>query len=189
MTCLVITLTAACAAASTSAVQSPPVTTPRVGARSFRALAADVPQASGDVDVRELRIRWTSGVPAVSAGTATAATLHTLSLSGETRSRQQLRRERRPELSPNHLVVVVQDANARELDWRIVNNPRVLRAEVPDTPGGPLTGRTLDRPDAELLVAIPNTPDANRILLYTPRWTGVEFELDLLAQLPLGPSR
>ena len=83
-------------------------------------------------------------------------------------------------------MIVVQDASARELDWRIVANPRLLRAEVPDAPGGALTGRTLEHQDAELLVAIPNAPGADRILLYSPRWTGVDYELDLLAQLPLG---
>jgi hypothetical protein len=174
-----------------SAVAQGAPAAPRVAARSFRALAADVPQASGDVDVRELRIRWTAGIPAVgaTASTAAAGSLHTLSLSGETRSRQQVRRQRRPEVSANDLVIVVQDAGARELDWRIVPNPRILRAEVPDTPGGPLTGRTFERQDTELLVAIPDTPDADRVLLYSPRWTGVEFELDLLAQLPLGRTR
>lgn len=155
-------------------------------ARSFQALVGGVPQASGDLPVRELRIRWTSIVP---AGAASTTRVHSLALAGDGRSRAQIRRERQPELSRNDLVVVVQDAAGRDLDWRRVANPRILRAEVPALPGGPLTGRELERSDAEILLTIPDSPAADRVVLFGPRWTGTQWELDPIAQLSLAAAR
>ena len=139
--------------------------------------------------LRELRLRLTTEAPAAagaqgavpqSSGSGT-----TLRLMGATRTRGQLRRERRPEVSISDLVVVLSDDQGVESDWRIVRDPRIVRAEVPETPGGALTGRTVERQDAELLVSIPDA-GATRLTIYKPRWTGTDYELDALAQLPLG---
>lgn len=95
-----------------------------------------------------------------------------------------LRRERRPQLSYDRLVVVLRDSQGRELDWRLVRNPAILRAEAPG-PDGQLTGRVIELDDVELSIAIPNIATADHIELYRPRWTGAEHMLDSLAQVPL----
>jgi len=46
------------------------------------------------------------------------------------RGQGPLPRERDPQLSMNRLVVVSSDAVGREIDWRIVPDPRLIREEV-----------------------------------------------------------
>ena len=95
-----------------------------------------------------------------------------------------LRRERRPQLSYDRLVVVVRDSAGRELDWRLVPNPAILRAEAPG-PDGRLTGRVIELEDVELSIAIPNIVTADHIQVYCPHWTGTRYMLDSLVQVPL----
>ena len=95
-----------------------------------------------------------------------------------------MRRERRPQLSYDRLVVVLRDVEGRELDWRIVQNPAILRAEAPG-PDGQLTGQEIELDDVELSIAIPDIATADHVELYRPRWTGTEYTLDSLVQVPL----
>ena len=96
-----------------------------------------------------------------------------------------LRRERRPQLADDRLVVVVEDAAGRELDWRIVSNPAIVRAEAPG-PDGRLQGRTIEINPVELSIAIPDVSGADRVSLYRPRWTGTEYLLVPFGQVQLG---
>ena len=96
-----------------------------------------------------------------------------------------LRRERRPQLSDDRLVVVVEDAAGRDLDWRIVPNPAIVRAEAPG-PDGQLQGRTIEINPVELSIAIPDIAGADRVSLYRPRWTGTEYLLVPFGQVQLG---
>jgi hypothetical protein len=91
-------------------------------------------------------------------------------------------RERDPQLSADRLVVIAVDAAGRTVDWRIVPDPTVLRAEEPDATGL-LSGRTLTRPAAEFRVALAADSRISEIRIYKPRWTGTEFVLE-----PLGTS-
>jgi hypothetical protein len=163
----------ACASAQTSAM------------RPFTTLARHVPQVDAH-GTRELRIQWTTAPP--QAGSPSAPPANAFTLLDQRRLDGELRRERKPEISPNHLVVVVLDATARELDWRLVANPRVLRAEGPG-PGGQLTGRVLEQGSAELLLTIPDVSGADRIQIYRPIWTGKEYRLEPLAQVSIGSGR
>jgi len=168
----VVALCPACASAQTS------------GMRPFRTLAS-VSQAEAPA-TRELRIQWTA-TPA-QPGAQPAQTLNSFTLLQQSRSTAALRRERQPEVSPNHLVVVVEDAGGRELDWRLVPNPRLIRAEVPG-PDGQLTGRTLEQNSTEFLVAIPDVSGADRLRIYRPIWTGKDYNLEPLAQVFIGRTR
>jgi hypothetical protein len=96
-----------------------------------------------------------------------------------------LPRERDPQLSAEHLVVISSDAAGRELDWRIVPDPRLIRAEVPDEQGR-LSGRLLQRSQADLLVDVPDLPQIARLRVYAAEWDGSAFVLHLLltADLP-----
>ena len=59
-----------------------------------------------------------------------------------------------------------------------------MRAEVPG-PNGQLTGRMIELDDVELLIAVPSIVTADHIRLYQPRWTGSEYMLDSLGQIPI----
>ncbi|HEY1304732.1 MAG TPA: hypothetical protein VGF24_14315 [Vicinamibacterales bacterium] len=173
LTTLTLFLMTGCASAQT------------ISARSFPALAASVTQAADARETRELHIRWTGGQATQgprSAGTGSFKLVKQARVSGAPR------RERQPELSASDLVVVVQDAYGQDVDWRIVPNPRIVRAEVPG-PDGLLSGRVIERDDVELLVLIPDVPGADRIQIFSPVWTGKDYRLDPLGQIEIGSGR
>lgn len=150
--------------------------------RSFRGLVSDVPQARDVQRVRQLRIA-TVGVEPDAGSTAQTrmfALLEQRVVPGG------LRRERFPQLSYDRLVVVVQDAAGRELDWRLAPNPGIVRADVPG-PDGRLRGGTIEIDSVELSIAIPDVEGADRVDIFRPRWTGSEYLLDLVGQVRLAP--
>ena len=167
---------ASCAAAQTQAQP----------ARPFSTLKANVAQVANGDQVRELRIQWV--VPRASSAAERARVPGSFRLLGQARFSGAPRRERQPEPSANDLVVVVQDAAGRDLDWRIMPNPRLIRAETPG-PDGLLSGQVLERDEVELLVYVPEVAGADRIQIYSPVWNGKEFTLEPLGQVVIGSSR
>src|SRR6185503_789505 len=154
------------------------------GSRSFRAVTTSVPQVE-TASVRELTIQWTTTPPAAGAQ---GRSVDAFTLIRQRTSNGGLRRERQPELSADQIVVVVQNAAGRELDWRLAPNTRIVRAEAPGADGR-LAGQVMERPSAELLVTIPDVPGADRIRLYRPVWTGKEYTLEPLADVVIGSAR
>jgi hypothetical protein len=149
--------------------------------RSFQALRDVLPQVSDMSGVLEVRLRWNPAARTQSGPPTTAAIFQSV------RQRTQpgrLRRERRPELSADRLVVVLVDRDGREIDWRLTPNPRVLRGEVPG-PDGQLTGRTYETNVAEFDIQIPDLPNTQRLHIYQPRWAQSEYVLELLGSVEL----
>jgi hypothetical protein len=144
--------------------------------RSFQALTAEVRQTDDMRGVLDLRVRWVATVRPQGGATSTFRLLDRRRESG------RLRRERRPELGPDRLVIVSLDAAGRELDWRITRNPRTLRAEVP-TETGELTGRVLESDAADFSIAVPDIPGIASVRVYQPRWSGSEYTLEPLGEL------
>ena len=95
-----------------------------------------------------------------------------------------VRRERQPQLTTDQLVVVQRDPDGRALDWMMVPDPRLVRAEVPGADGR-LTGRIVQRDDTELMVAVTRLPATVTLSIYQPRWTGTEYLLDLVGEVAL----
>ena len=155
-------------------------------ARPFSSLKANVAQVTGSNEARELWIQWTT--PRAQSAAARQRSPGAFTLLGQTRFSGAPRRERQPEPSANDLVVVVQDADGRDLDWRIVPNPRLLRLETPDQDGR-LSGRTIERDEVEMLLYIPDLPGADRIQIFSPVWNGTDYTLDPLGQLTIGSGR
>lgn len=151
--------------------------------RTFSALARTVPQAEPDGQVIELRVHWTPA-PITGQAAGAARPADTLVLTAQTLSSGFLRRDRRPQLSADMLVLVVRAADGRELDWRTTPNPRILRAETPQ-PDGRLTGQFFELPDVDLFMAIPRLLDASAVRIYQPRWTGTDYALDIVGDVAL----
>ena len=162
--------------------------TPAQRPLSFRSLTARVPQASATGLVTELRIQWITSTRSNGTATSAPARIHSFKLLEAKMTRGRLRRARRPELSADQLVVVVQARDGRELDWRLLGNPRIVRAEVPG-PDGRLGGQILERDAVELSFAIPRMPNATSIRVYQPRWTGTEYVLDTIGDVSVVGSR
>ena len=155
------------------------------GPRTFRSLVSAVPQAES-TQVQELRIQWTTAPGTATGATAAAPVSNMFTLLQARTSAGGLRRERAPELSPTQLVVVLADAEGKELDWRIVADPSIIRAEVPG-PDGRLSGQIVQQASTELLVAVPGIRGAARIDIYRPVWNGRDYTLTNLGGLPLDP--
>jgi len=154
-------------------------TVPTPGTRTFAAIRDGVAQADA-TGAQEIRLRWVSRDPRTASQPATEAVqvLERRRLAG------RVGRERHPELSLDKLVVVATDLSGKDVDWRIVADPRLLRGETADS-RGVLSGQSFRRIEADLLVTIPDRPEIRRLLLYEPRWTGREFVLDLLGAVEL----
>lgn len=154
----------------------------QVQARSFRTLTMSVPQATSAAGVLELRLRWTTGTGA--ARGAAARQTQSFTLLQRRVAQGSLAAERFPELSDDRLVLVSEDVAGRELDWRIVPNPRLIRAEAPG-PDGQLRGGVIERGGADFSIAVPAMPRLARIRIYQPRWTETEFLLDPLGEITI----
>lgn len=154
--------------------------------RTFAALARTVPQVAPDGQVLELRVHWTAR-PITGQAAGAVKPADSLVLTAQNLSSGFLRRERRPQLSADMLVLVVRAADGRELDWRTTPNPRILRAEIPQ-PDGRLTGQFFELPDVDLFIAIPRLLDASTVRVYQPRWTGTDYALDIVGDVSLTPQ-
>jgi hypothetical protein len=96
----------------------------------------------------------------------------------------RLPRQREPELNSDKVVIVARDSGGKVLDWQVVPDPRIIRAEAAG-PGGELSGRVLYRDRADFLFTLPNDPTITRIDFYHPRWTGTNFDLDPIGGVAL----
>lgn len=162
--------TAACAAAAQTSGAVP---------RAFGALRDRVAQVDAG-SAQEIRIHWFVKDPRIAA----QAAADDLTVVDRRPVLGAIARERRPELAPDKLVVVLIDNDGREVDWRIIPDPRLIRGEFADA-DGKMNGQQLRRVETDFLVAIPDLPSIARLALYQPRWTGREFMLDLVGTVDL----
>ena len=144
--------------------------------RTFPDLISSVAQAPDTGHVREIQVKLTR-----SAATRETA----VELVEERVVRRGLRRDRRPEISPNHLVVVVLDNDDHAIDWRLFLDPGIVRAESPGRDGR-MWGQIVKHGVVELLIAIPNLDNAHRIHIHSPRWVNGEYLLDMIAEVFIG---
>jgi len=75
--------------------------------------------------------------------------------------------QRALEMADDRLLVLAVDAAGEIRFWSVIANPRIIRAEFPDS-SGRLSGRVVQR-DAELLVDIPADPAIREVRVYTPQ--------------------
>jgi len=142
-------------------------------ARTFEALRQAVSQAQADA-VLQARVLWNTDIATVNA--ADAKNRFTLT-SAETVA-GSLRRDRAPQVSSTSLVIVSQDDAGRELDWRVMQDPRVVRAEATRT--DTVNGERLYYVDIDLLLQLPALPETSQLAIYSVRAVGGQPVLDLL---------
>ena len=93
-------------------------------------------------------------------------------------------RQRAPELSPQHLLIVIVDENGDQSGWALVPDPRIIRVDNAD-PTGELSGQTIYLPRADFHVTLPEGPASAGLKIYQPRWAGAEYALRLLGTISL----
>ena len=140
---------------------------------------------------REVKIRWTDsanatsntpGIPSISAGEQKLPPV--VSLIEDKKRSGTLPRHRSVELSPTHVFIAAVDATNQLRWWSIIPDPRVVRAEFP-TSTGELRSENYSQSNFMLTVAFPDDPKITNLRFYKPRWTGSDFDLNLLAVVPV----
>jgi hypothetical protein len=147
--------------------------------RSFVEMRAVVPHAETAASQR-VELQWIA--PAAAERTAVRA--EDVRIVNRVRGGGPLPQDRDPQLSADRLVVVSSDAAGREVDWRIVLDPRLIRAETAD-PDGRLSSRLLQRTEANLLVDIPDRSDIVRLRIYAADAAAGGYVLRLVATADL----
>jgi hypothetical protein len=153
--------------------------------RPAAALAASLPTAATVADqpeLTELHVRWQVGVGAPDSLVLRAelVPVNAFEVAARGAVRGPLIRERAPDWSEEHLVVIAVDASGRETSWQKVLDPRVLRSEQPG-PTGELQGEIFLRTETELVVVVPDETTAS-LHVYETRWDGGRFVLRLLGR-------
>jgi hypothetical protein len=156
--------------AASSAVPAVAQTSP---SRTFDELRRAVPQAQAD-RVLQLRVRWHTAEPTADP----ARTENRFALISASAVPGSLRRDRAPQVSSTSLVAVSLDGDGRELDWRTLMDPRVVRAEASET--AELTGQRLYYLEIDVLLQVPDLPQTSRIRLYSVRAENGRAVLDPL---------
>ena len=131
---------------------------------------------------RELRISWEAdkaSLPKPAAAQYVNAPGRVALSQAAVRREGALPKQRSAELSPTQVVVVALDAEGRMLWCGLVNDPRLLRAELPG-PDGELRGQVSYGESAEFFVAYPDDESISEIRLYHPDWDGQKFSLGLV---------
>jgi hypothetical protein len=145
------------------------------------------PSGSGrDQSSSEIRVRWAAVTQAArtAQGLNRSADTSAFSLAEKRQTAGPMPRQRMPELSPNQILVVFMDEKGEQEDWALIQDPRILRAEIPG-PNGELSGKTIYRSNAEFLVPFSGSLRAASLKFYLPHWTGKEYSLDLLGALAI----
>ena len=91
-------------------------------------------------------------------------------------------RQRNPEITSRHLVVIGFDEYGQEVDRIIVTDPRLIRAEVFDTSGAIQASAEIYRQNVEFSFVLPEDPHIHRLRFFHPRWTGKVFNLEIIGE-------
>jgi hypothetical protein len=136
--------------------------------------------------LQEVRIRW-DAYPASSKALVRPETQqpsNVFTLLERQPLAGSLPRQRNPQLSPDHIVIIAVNAHGQETYRYTIPDPRIVRGEFTG-PTGELRGEVLHRASTELRILLPDDPTITEVRLYLPRWTGTEFILDPLGVVAL----
>jgi hypothetical protein len=147
-------------------------------AKTFQDLESRVAPGSAAEDL-QIRIRWTTRDVVVDPA-STANRFELVSVAAT----PAIPPPRRSRLNANSLVVVSEDGAGRELGWRVVADPRSVRAESQTSPSA-LSGETLYYRDVDLLVVVPHFAGSARLRVFKPRWADGIVVLDAIGIVDL----
>lgn len=111
----------------------------------------------------QVRLKWTTDQPT----STPAATRNRFDVVSVARLATRAPAQRTAEVGPDRLVVVGETAQGEEVSWRIILDPRVVRAESASAPA--LTGERLVYLQCEILFALPDVAGTARVRVYKPR--------------------
>ena len=117
----------------------------------------------------EVTVNWRS-TPSVSTtqGAAAPPTIAVQAVSA-VRHADPPAKQRSAEMSRDHLVALVLDAQSAVRHWQIIVDPRFTRGEFPGA-GGDLSNTSIYRADVTLTVTVPDNVVATEVRLLAPSW-------------------
>lgn len=113
---------------------------------------------------------------------------NTVTILSQQRTQNSPPRQRNPEISAQHLIIVGLNAQGQETSRTIMLDPRILRAEAAESSGKGIPTELMYREDVSFSITIPDDSNAVTLQIYKPRWTGKEYALDLIGQVNLQGS-
>jgi hypothetical protein len=129
---------------------------------------------------REVRVRWQSSAAQAQDNLLRESAPGNLAAINLTSRQGRVTRDRALELSPNQILVVGVDADSNLRWWKLMLDPRLVRAET-STPGAGMTSQEYYLATVEFTVPFPDDPLIKELRLYHPQWTGKEFQLELIS--------
>jgi hypothetical protein len=136
---------------------------------------------------REVKVRWSdSTAPATkpSISKTERKTPPAVALVEDKKRSGTLPRQRSLQLSPTHVFIAAVNQTNQLRWWSIISDPRVVRAEF-QASTGELRSEDYYQSNFTLTVAFPDDPKITNLRFYKPVWTGSDFELKLLAVVPV----
>jgi hypothetical protein len=151
----------------------------------FAAIGFPSPFVAWSETIQQVRVQWSTPAasPGISAQRGQAGS-DVFSLMQRQKMTGRLPRQREPELNFDKIVIVARDGGEQIVDWQLLSDPRIVRAESAG-PGGELSGRVLYRERADFFFTLPDDARILRIDFYQPRWTGAQFDLERIGGVAL----
>lgn len=146
------------------------------------------PAEAGDIEMaRVIELHLSSASPHIARDDLSAppSTDNTMTVLSQKRTRSKMPRQRNPDFSTQHLVVMGLNAQGEETSQTVMLDPRILRAETAGLSGQLTSSELLYRDDVTFSATIPDDPSVIALRIYKPRWTGKEFALDLIGEANL----
>ena len=141
---------------------------------------------------REVIIRWNDSTTASSTAQVRPSvsapeqkTSPVVALVEDKKRSGTLPRQRSLQLSPTQVFIAAVSETNQLRWWSIISDPRVVRAEF-QASTGELRSEDYYQSNFTLTVAFPDDPKITNLRFYKPIWTGADFELKLLAVVPVG---
>ncbi|MGH7261133.1 MAG: hypothetical protein ACREI9_10685 [Nitrospiraceae bacterium] len=127
---------------------------------SFLVMSIGLVEAEDTEMARVIELHLSSTSPHVARDVLSVPrpTDNTVTVLSQKRTQGELPRQRNPELSPQHLVVVGLNAQGQETARTVMLDPRILRAETAELSGQVTSSELLYRKDVIFSATIPGDP-------------------------------
>lgn len=152
----------------------------------FATVAATSPAVAQDVQSRSLTLRLQDVTSTTASSTEFAEQIpHSdLRVLAVEKSSSPKRPQRHIEYSTDQIVVVALAAGGLEKSRVVMTDPRLIRGEIFTEGAGWETVITYRR-SVDFTVSMPDDPAISRVDVLKPRWTGSDWQFDVLAEVAI----
>ena len=144
-------------------------------------------QANGEEVAEEIRLRLSTQIDAATRKPypTQRAPNRRIKILNKRRISDRAPRQRNPQLSSRHLMLIGFDAMEKEVTRQMIVDPRLIRAEIFDNSGEIERSVVIYRNDVEFSIVVPQSPRIRKLKIYHPRWTGDAYNLEIIGETSL----